>query len=152
MRRVRPGELLAGTAALALLALTFTDWYAARGRSVGLNAWSAFSVVDVFLALAILAGLALVVVQVAGRGPAVPVALEILTSAVALATFLLVAYRILDQPGPDDQIEVRAGAWLGLLACAALFAGAWWSLADDRPRPADPPAPAPERRPAPSRT
>jgi hypothetical protein len=152
MRRVRPGELLAGTAALALLALTFTDWYAARGRSVGLNAWSAFSVVDVFLALAILAGLALVVVQVAGRGPAVPVALEILTSAVALATFLLVAYRILDQPGPDDQIEVRAGAWLGLLACGALFAGAWWSLADDRPRPADPPAPAPERRPAPSRT
>jgi hypothetical protein len=152
MRRVRPGEMLAGTAALALLALTFTDWYGARGRSGGLSAWSAFSVVDVFLALAIVAGLALLAVQVAGRGPAVPMAVEVLTTAVALAAFLLVAYRILDQPGPDDEIEVRAGAWLGLLACAALFAGAWWSMADDRPRPADPPAPTAERRPAPSRS
>jgi hypothetical protein len=152
MRRLRPGDILAGAAALALLVVTFLDWYGVQGRTGGLSAWSAFSVVDVFLALTIACGLALAALQVAGRGPAIPVAAQIVTVTVALATTLLVAYRILNQPGPNDAIEVKIGAWLGLLCCAALFVAAWMSMADDRPRPADPPAPEPERRPAPSRS
>ena len=152
MRRLRPGDILAGAAALALLVVSFLHWYGIEGRTGGLSAWRAFSVVDVFLAVAILSGLALAALQVAGRGPAIPVAAQIVASTVALAATLLVAYRILNQPGPNDAVEVEIGAWLGLLCCAALFVGAWWSMSDDRPRPADPPAPEPERRPAPSRT
>ena len=152
MRRLRFGELLAGVAALVLLASTFLDWYTPRGRAEGLSAWSAFTVVDLLLALVIALGLAVLVLQVAGRGPALPVGVEVVTTTLALAATLLVLYRILDQPGPNDAIEVSAGAWLGLVAVAAVFYGAWHALHDERARPADPPAPAPERRPAPPRS
>lgn len=152
MRRLRSGELLAGAAALVLLAASFLDWYVPRGRAAGVNAWSAFTVLDLLLAVVIALGVAVLILQVAGRGPALPVAVEVVTITLALATTLLVAYRLLDQPGPNDAIEVAAGAWLGLLAVAAVFLGAWRALGDERARPADPPAPEPERRPAPPRS
>jgi hypothetical protein len=148
----RPGELFAALAAAGLLVISFLDWYGAQNREAGLNAWQAFSVLDLLLGVVIALALALAVSNVAGRGPAAPVALSVITSTLALAATLLVLYRILNQPGPNDVIEVRAGAWLGLGAVAALFGGAWWSMSDDRPRPADPPAPEPERRPAPPRS
>jgi hypothetical protein len=148
----RPGELFAAVAAAALLVITFLDWYGTRGREAGLNAWQAFSLLDLLLGLVIVCGLALTLLNIAGRGPAVPVALGVITSTLGLAATLLVLYRILNQPGPNDVIEVRAGAWLGLGAVAALFGGAWWSMSDETPRPADPPPPEPERRPAPPRS
>ena len=152
MRRLRSGELLAGAAALVLLAATFLDWYAPSARPAGLSAWSAFTVLDLLLAVVIALGVAVLVLQVAGHGPALPVAVEVVTITLALATTLLVAYRILDQPGPNGAVEVSAGAWLGLLAVAAVLLGAWRALGDERARPADPPAPEPDRRPAPPRS
>jgi hypothetical protein len=158
-RSVRPGELIAGVSGLALLGLMFADWYgvtAAFGAldrlDLGLTAWEAFSVTDVVLALVAVLAIALAVTNAAGRGPALPVALGVLTSTIGLAATLLVLYRIADQPGPNDVIEVRLGAWLGLLATAGIFAGGWLSIGDETPRPVDPPAPEPERRPAPARS
>jgi hypothetical protein len=148
----RPGELFAALAAAALLVITFLDWYGPQNREAGLNAWQAFSVIDLLLGAVIVLALTLALANVAGRGPAVPVALGVITATLSLAATLLVLYRILNQPGPNDVIEVRAGAWLGLAAVAALFGGAWWSMSDERPRPADPAAPEPERRPAPPRS
>jgi hypothetical protein len=148
----RPGELLAGVAAAALLAVAFLDWYGPRARADGVSAWQAFSVVDLLLALVIVLGLALAVLNAAGRGPTAPVALAVITSTLALGATLLVLYRIVDQPGSNELIEVRAGAWLGLAAVAGVFAGAWWSMGDERTRPVDPPAPEAERRPTPSRS
>jgi hypothetical protein len=147
---MRPGEILAAVAAVALLGVMFIDWYAPAPGGAALSAWKAFSVTDVVLALAALLALALAVLNVAGRGPGVPLGVGVMTVTVAFAAALLLLYRILNQPGPNDVIEVRAGAWLGLAAVAAVFAGAWWSMGDDRPRPADPPAPEAERRPAPA--
>jgi hypothetical protein len=148
----RAGELFAAVAGAALLVITFLDWYGTRGREAGLSAWQAFSLLDLLLGVVIVCALALAVLNIAGRGPASPVALAVITSTLALAATLLVLYRILNQPGPNDVIEVRAGAWLGLAAVAAVFGAAWWSMSDDAPRPADPPAPEPERRPAPPRS
>jgi hypothetical protein len=65
--------------------------------------------------------------------------------------------RVIDQPGlghdvPNELISVRAPAYLGLLSAAALAAGAWRSIGDERtdapesayepppPRPAPPTA------------
>ena len=87
-----------------------------------------------------------------GRGPALPVAIGVITTTLALAATLLVLYRILNQPGPNDVIGVAAGAWIGLAACLGVFLGAWLSLSDERSRPADPVPPVPERRPTPART
>ena len=159
MRRVRTGELVCAAGAVALLVVTFFDWYGIEGFTsftplgapdLAANAWEAFGVIDLLLAIVIALGIALLVFQFAGRGPALPVALEVITSTVALIALVLVAYRILNQPGPNDFVEVRLGAWLGLVSLAVVFWGAWKALSDERPRPADPPPPEPERRPTPA--
>ncbi len=149
-RNVRPGEVVAAVAAVVLLAVMFLEWYGADGG--GLSAWEAFSVTDVLLAAVALLAIGLAVVNATGRGPAVPVAIAVVTVTLTLTALLLLAYRILNQPGPNDLVDVHAGAWLGLAALAAQLGGAFWSLKDERPRPVDPPAPEPERRPAPTRS
>jgi len=152
MRRVRVGEIVAGAAGVLLLISMFFDWYTVESRDDGLSAWAAFSFVDLLLALVALLGIALAVSQVVGRGPALPVALGVITTTLALAGVLLALYRILNQPGPNDAIGVSAGAWIGLAAAVAVFLGAWLSLSDERPRPADPAPPEPQRRPTPARS
>ena len=152
MRRVRIGEIVAGVAGVVLLLSLFLEWYTVRGRAEGLTAWSAFSFVDLLVCLVALLGIALAESQVVGRGPALPVAIGVITATLGLAATLLVLYRILNQPGPNDAIGVGAGAWVGLAACLGVFLGAWLSLSDDRARPADPLPPVPERRPTPART
>jgi hypothetical protein len=161
MRRVRIGELVAGAAGVVLLASMFLDWYSVTPELLvggvdkpasGVNAWGAFSIVDLLLALVALLGIALAASQVVGRGPALPVALAVVTTTIALAGSLLLLYRIINQPGPNEVISVDAGAWIGLAAGVAVFLGAWLSLSDERPRPADPPPPEPERRPTPARS
>jgi hypothetical protein len=147
--KLRPGDVLAGAGSVLLLGATFLRWYS---DSESLSAWAAFGVVDVILAAVVVLGLALAASQLAAHGPAVPVGLAVLTATVGTIAALLVLYRILNQPGPNDVVRVCAGAWLGLAAVAAVTAGAWWALDDERPRPADPPPPEVERRPAPPRT
>jgi hypothetical protein len=151
MRRgVRTGEVVAAAAGVVLLVVLFLPWYSVGGHNV--SAWAAFSVIDLVLALVAVLAIGLLVFQVAGRGPAAPVALGVIGATLSLVAFVLVAYRILNQPGPNDLVGVRAGAWLGLLATAVIAAGTWLSLSDERPRPVDPPAPEPERRPTPARS
>jgi hypothetical protein len=152
MRRVRAGDVVAGAAGVLLLVSLFLGWYAVESRDDELSAWSAFGVVDVLLALVALLGIALAVSQVVGRGPALPVALGVITTTLGLAATLLTLYRILNQPGPNELIGVEPGAWLGLAACLGVFLGAWLSLSDERPRPADPPPPEPQRQPTPARS
>jgi hypothetical protein len=152
MRRVRAGEVVAGVAGAVLLLSLFLEWYTVRGRAEGLTAWGAFSFVDLLTALVALLGIGLAASQVVGRGPALPVAVAVVTTTLGLAATLLVLYRILNQPGPNDAIGVGAGAWLGLAACLGVFLGAWLALSDERPRPVDPAPPEPERRPTPART
>jgi hypothetical protein len=152
MRRVRAGDIVAGVAGVLLLVSMFLGWYTVETRDDGLSAWAAFGFVDVLLALVGLLGIALAASQVLGRGPALPVALGVITTTLALAGALLLLYRIINQPGPNDAIGVSAGAWLGLAAAIGVFLGAWLSLSDERPRPADPPPPEPERRPTPARS
>ena len=152
MRRVRAGELIAGAAGVVLLASLFLDWYSVSSRDDTLTGWAAFSFVDILLALIALLGIALALSEVVGRGPALPVGLGVVTTTLALAGSLLVLYRILNQPGPNEAIGVSIGAWIGLVACAGVFFGAWLSLSDERPRPADPVPPVPERRPTPARS
>ena len=156
MRRVRIGEIVAGVAGAVLLLSLFLEWYTVRGRAEGLTAWGAFAFVDLLVCLVALLGIALAVSQVAGRGPALPVAIGVITATLGLAATLLVLYRILNQPGPNEFIEVKLPAFLGFLCVLAIAAGGWRSMRDeswdDAPVPTDvrpaPPAEGP-REPAP---
>jgi hypothetical protein len=148
LRRLRSGELLALTGAVALAVMSFLPWY--RSPSGDLTAWDLFGVTDVLIVIAIVPALALAVVSVAERSPALPVAVEVWTSVLALPACAAIAIRLLDKP--DHATSLRPASWLSLIAALAIFAGAWQSLRDEhgglygpvepeaRPAPAPPPA------------
>jgi hypothetical protein len=154
MGRLRDGEWIAGAGALALLAAMFLHWYGTDLRIVTfeVTAWQAFDVLDAVLVLLALVPLALVFTQATRRSPSIPVAFSVLTAVAGVLAALLILYRIVNQPGPNDLISVEAGAYVGLLAGLGVFLGAWLSLSDERPRPVDPPPPEPQRRPTPARS
>ena len=147
LRRLRHGELIAALGGVALLIVMFLSWYSAGG--IGLTAWEAFNVTDVILALTALAGIGLAALTAARRSPALPVAGSVITWTLGAVAVLLVLYRILNQPGPNEFVEVELGAFLGLLSVLAVAVGGWRAMRDeqweDAPMPTDVrPTPAPE--------
>jgi hypothetical protein len=142
LSRLRQGDLVAGLGGVALLIVMFLDWYAAGGSarfqgqdiniSLGFNAWQAFSVTDLILALTALSGIALAVLTASRRSPALPVAAGVITSTLGALATLLVFYRILNQPGPNDFVEVKFGAFLGFLAVLAVAAGGYLAIRDEQ--------------------
>jgi hypothetical protein len=154
--RLRPADLLAGAAGIALLVVEFLHWYGVRGvpstvtqgsngatayaplmTPPDVSAWQAFSVIDVVLALCALVAVALVVVTATARGPAKPVAFAVLTPCAGLLATLLVLFRLLDPP--KGFYELRYGAWLGLAAALLVLVGGSLALKDDRTPGALPP-------------
>jgi uncharacterized membrane protein len=147
MGRLRDGEWIAGAGGVALLAAMFLHWYGAG--PVELTAWQAFDVLDVVLALLALVPLGLVVTQATRRSPSIPVTFSVLSTLAGMLAALLILYRIVNQPGPNDLVEVQAGAWLGFVAAVVVAAGGWRSMRVE-PIPGTPmppiedlPAPAP---------
>jgi drug/metabolite transporter (DMT)-like permease len=106
-------------------------------------------VLDVMLALLALVPLALVVLQATLDSPALPVAFSVFTTLAGALAVLLILYRIVDQPGPNDAVDVEAAAWLGLAAAAIVAGGGARSLRVEAmpgvplPPVEDLPAPAP---------
>jgi hypothetical protein len=147
LSRLRPGELIAAAGGVALLVVMFLHWYAAGGTtqvagrdievSVGFTAWQAFAFTDIVLALAALTAIGLAVVTATRSSPALPVAASVITATVGALATLLVLYRILNQPGPNEFIEVKLPAFLGFLCVLAIAAGGWHSMRDERWRAAD---------------
>ena len=147
MGRLRDGEWIAGAGGVALLAAMFLHWYGAGPLKT--TAGQAFDVLDVVLLLLALVPLGLVVAQATRRSPSIPVAFSVLTALAGALAALLILYRILDQPGANEVVDVQAGAWLGLLAALVIAAGGWRSMRVE-PIPGTPlppiqdfPAPAP---------
>jgi hypothetical protein len=126
MGRLRDGEWIAGAGGVALLAAMFLHWYGAGPFEV--TAWQAFGVLDVVLALLALVPLGLVFTQATRTSPSIPVAFSVFTMLAGGLAALLILYRIVNQPGPNDLVEVQAGAWLGFVAAGVIAAGGWRSL------------------------
>jgi hypothetical protein len=165
LSRLRQGDVIAGLGGVALLVVMFLHWYAVSLGgivTVGLTAWQAFSVTDLILALTAVSGISLAVLTVSRRSPALPVAAGVITTTLGAIALLLVFYRILNQPGPNDVVEVKFGAFLGFLCVLAVAAGGYRAIQDeegeDAPMPTDvrptparegpaDPAPPPEAEP-----
>jgi len=134
-RRLRRGEVIAAAGGVLLLVVMFLDWYAAGGvdgvGSQGFTAWQSFDVLDVILALVALLAILLAGLAATQRSPALPVAASVVTAATGILAALLVLYRILNQPGPNDFVEVSYGAFLGFLCVLAIAAGGWDAMSED---------------------
>jgi hypothetical protein len=133
MRRLRDGEWIAGAGAVALLASMFLHWYGLDAALLGgvaaeATAWQAFGVLDIVLALLALVPLTLVFTQVTRSSPAIPVFFSVMTVLAGALATLLILYRVVNQPGPNEIVDVQVGAWLGLLAAVVITAGGWRSL------------------------
>jgi len=160
--RLRLGETVALVGALGLFIALFLDWFGVEEAGAGTEAllstsgWEAFGPVVSAVALAAIAvAVALAAATAARRPVALPVALAVITTAAGLVALgVLLVRTLLLQPGldgdlPNDLVSVDPGAVMGLLFAAAIPAGGWLSMADERK---DAPYSAPPnlaRRPAP---
>lgn len=146
LRRLRAGEWLATLAGGALLADLFAAWYQ-RGAEA-LNAFAAFSVLDVVLVAAAFAALAYGTLTALRRGPSLPLAAGVATLLLAAIGVIAVAWRLFDAPGAGSGSSLAPGAWIGLTAVLGALVGAWVGLRDENRPDVDPPTPV-ELRPGP---
>ena len=126
LRRLRHGEWIAGASGVLLLVAMFLDWYSAGG--VGADAWNSLTVIDWFLAIAALWGIALFVAAATQETPAVPQTVAQLAAPFAFVAAILVVVRLLDLPGAVDSREI--GLWLGALGVFGVLVGSWRSIGD----------------------
>jgi hypothetical protein len=164
MSRLRAGEWAALAGAAALLVTLFLPWFGIEvpgpaGNLVnpfladvtGTSGWNALGWVTIVLALAAIACAAwLAFANATGRPVAQSVAASVLTATAGTFALLALALRALVfQPGPNDFVVVRYGAWLGLLAALVLAVGGWWAIKDERTDAPESAYTPPEPRPAP---
>lgn len=127
LRRLRTGEWIAGASGLALLVSLFLAWYD------GQTAWESFAVLDVVFAAVGLAALAIPIVTAGYRAPALPLALQSLTTLVAMLGLVLVLVRVVNLP---DGVDGRQGGlWIALLATFGVVAGCLLAIRDERRAP-----------------
>ena len=140
LRRWRTGEWLAVAGAAALAVLLFLDWFepAAGGGAGGtglaslgwpLVAWLVLTlalVVWLLVATATVAAVSQIMVA------AVLGVVAALLALPATALRVLVAQPDLGAGLADDEVAVAPAGYLGLVAVAAMLAGAWLAMADER--------------------
>jgi hypothetical protein len=162
--RLRAGEWTAAAGAAGLLVTLFLPWFgielrgpagslvdAGLAEEGGTSGWSNLGWVTIALVLAAIGCAAwLVVANVVPRPVAQAVAASVLTATAGTLAFVALALRALVfQPGPNDIVGLRYGAWLGLLAALVLALGGWWATKDERTGAPESAYVPPEPRPAP---
>jgi hypothetical protein len=138
--RLRRGELIAAGSALLLLVVMFLlKWYgvggvvgafAARaGISTSVNGWHALTILRWLMLLTIVAALALAYLQASQRSPALPVSASVIVTVLGTLLTILLIYRVLiNEPGPDNLVDQKLGAFIGLLSAAGIAYGGYESM------------------------
>ncbi len=129
LQRLRIGDWITGLGGLVLLVSLWTPWYAVSDGD--LSAWSAFGLIDLWLLLTALLAIAVPIATALKDSPAVPVALDVITWAVALMATILVLIRVLAEPRGDVVTGREWGLVLGAVAVLAVLAGSWLAMRDE---------------------
>jgi hypothetical protein len=171
VRRLRLGEWTAAIGAAGLVATALMPWFGfqppeSTERTVDFGGGGILNVLNTYavgnlspwhvlgwltIAVAVVtfaAGAWLPIATLAARPLAQQVAAGILAATIGTFGFVILALRLLIfQPGPNDLITLRYGAYLGLLAALLVALGGWWAMKDDRTEAPEsaytPPAPRP---------
>ena len=115
---------------LGLLVVSFLPWYSAGGQDA--TAWQAFSVIDLVMAAAAIAGLSVGIVAFARISVSYPVAGSTIAAGFGALALVLIAYRLVNPPGSGD-VDREVGAWLGLIAAAGITFGGYLGMQEARP-------------------
>jgi hypothetical protein len=157
VNKVSPGQRIAAIAGAVLFIDLWMSWYSVNipgnlgkladlsGVDTTATAWQAFSWTDIFLAITALVAIAGAVMAANNMTNPLPIGWAQLTAGLGGVMTLLVLYRIVNQPGPNKEINVEWGAYLGLLLVAGVAYGGWRAGSEDTATvaPAAPPPPAP---------
>jgi hypothetical protein len=122
-RTLEAGALLAGLGSLLLLVSLFLEWY-----QPGYDAWNAFEVWDLVLALLAIGALVAVASRL-GFGPPRPVSW---LAGCAGAVLVIVVHALLDPPPATAGVldaDLATGLWLALAAAILMTVGAVLSVA-----------------------
>jgi cytochrome bd-type quinol oxidase subunit 2 len=131
LRRLRRGEVIVGASALLLLVFVFAlTWYEQRtvAGEHTFTGWQGLPTARWLLLVTIVAALALVYFQAARRTPAIPVTLSVVVTVLALLTAIALIYKVLINPPGPSSVDVKVGAYLGLVSSLALLYGGFASM------------------------
>ena len=137
--RISFGEMIAGVGGLALFIVMWLPWYGLSAdigfASINFNAWESFDLIDIILFLVALVAVGAVAARAAGAVPTLPVPIGQIVAAAGALAVLLILYRLIDTPGGDtaEGIDVtrKVGAFLGLLAAAAIAFGGYTAMQEE---------------------
>lgn len=131
------GELVGAASGLGLLVAGFLPFYS--DGEADATAWQAFSVVDLVMAAAAVAGLSVGLVALFRISVSYPVAGSAVTTLFGVLAVLLIAYRIVNPPGGGGELDREIGAWLGLAAAAGVAVGGYLGMQEPSGHQAAPP-------------
>ena len=138
VRRLRLGEIVAGSSAALLLIFMFAvPWYAVSGplsetlgKGLGqpttYNGWNGLSHLHWLLLVTIVTALALIYFQAAREAPGIPIVLSLVVTVLGGLSGLALIIRVLIST-PSD-LDQRAGAYLGLVAAIGIAYGGYKSM------------------------
>jgi hypothetical protein len=126
LSRLRRGEIIAALSGAVLLVLLFAvpweSFPAVAGHATA-TGWASFGTLRWPITVSAVLGLLLGYVQASRAAPALPVALDVILVTLAAITTLVLLIRLLTGDGSPE-----VGGFAGLVASAALTAGAFVSL------------------------
>jgi hypothetical protein len=122
---LRLGELVGAVGGVGLLVSSFLPWYS-FGDLFDLTAWQAFSVTDIFLAVTAVVGMSVAICVLAHISVSYPVAGSAVATLFGAIAVVLIVYRLINPPG--DHLGREIGAWLGLIAAAAITYGGYLGM------------------------
>ncbi len=142
--RIHTGELIGATSALLLVPIMFAlQWYGVVGlpgrRRSGIttaeNAWRGLTSVRWLMLLTIVVALGSVILHASQRSHGAKTDTSLAVTALGTMTAALLSYRVLiEPPDPSSVVDVKIGAFLGLLSAIGIALGGYESMREARAR------------------
>jgi hypothetical protein len=145
LNRLTQGEKIAGISAILLFVFMFLDWYGVKisggGETINLggggNAWDALDFIPILLLLAVIATVAIVLIEASDTDVELPVHGAAIVTVVGAVSFLLILFRIIDTPtfasfgGVSAEGTLKVGIFLALIAAAGMAFGGWRTMQEE---------------------
>jgi len=133
--RLNQGEKIAGASAIALFIFMFFTWYGfdistpigSFSVNANINAWDAFSFIDLFLLLTVVVALVAVGMRASSNDAGFPMSTAV--TVLGGVSALLILFRIIDPPG--DGLSLKLGIFLGLIAAAGIGIGGYLGMQEE---------------------